>query len=1443
MSRKTRQILSLMLSAVMAVTAVSPLAQAEEGSMEEAGSEWITETEFADSDETEAAEESDLLMEEEQIEETENEQMIGDETEEFSYEPQEGTVPVPGVYENTWENLTYIYTGSSLTIGGTGTMTDYDFSEDEDGNPEYDKYPWFGYRDSVRTITIGDGVTRIANGAFYGFELLQTVNLGKGIRSIGESAFYMDEKLQNINWGQESSVTTIEESAFDNCSSLTTLNIPDSVQTIGDYAFDTCEALEEIHFGKNVKTIGEGAFSDCSSVKKLTLPASVRTIGDNAFDTCEALEEIHFLGDAPKIGEDAFADVCTGDQIEEDVVFTCYYPAGNTTWKDIVSANPTYGAEKIKWVEEGIVWDLKDGVLTIRGWSKDAEEFESAADAPWYEDCAKIVRIVIEDQVEKIGDYAFECCSNARCVWFMGSTPAISRTAFQGVTTKAYCNPQKGWTGSYTNYGGDMDWIRWRILNELGVNNLVLDGQGEMEDVAYFENATDNDPTMTYQEDMPWHSERSRIEHIDVGNGITHIGSYAFEGYNSLKSVKIRSSVTSVGRRAFAFAEHLKEADMEAASIEETGEEAFYGCQQLKEIKWPEMLKKISEQSFCKCVTLKTLYLPDEVTEIGKGGFEGCSELEKVYFSEKRKLQIIGEEAFRYCYSLNYMAVPDGVTTIGARAFSGCSGLEKIILHEDITHIEKEAFDSSVHLCAYETEPNYIEEYAQENQLRYASLDTKKRSSSEFSAARDGWCLINSPDLYGGTDVMDPSNYLLLYDVRPSSLVYGAVTSVMNMFKDYLKTMDGRCFGFSVLAAGNYEGKINLKNYFSQDGDGLNAYGYQSITGTKEQNQMFSIKDNGKMQLLLDRAHISQKSKEFKETEVFQYDSHYSGLIAAHNSGNLKPYIVTLQNSSMYGHAVVIDPSQIWAHDGGSIYQIPLYNPNTPYITKHLDTPSTIYGQYKSYLEINTDSGSWEIVEDGTVIAKSDYYFFGVEIYTIRFYDPTKLPDDFFTGRLHLSYMEEVAFARIEMQTEELYCYLTDKLGNLLLEVKGGSITQISDQVELSDVKLTDGKLEAFSIELPKEGFHCQSSSASVSVFGENGYLYGSINGAGTMSIDPQEVSCRVKAESSSDIKVELQKNTGEDTYIAASFEGTVQRDDTTFAFCDDKTASISSEDKNNAFDVAMDDGTKTVQYDDVKVKNAEEISPDKGITPCREGEHNYKNADRKNPTCVTAGYQIQRCVDCHAEHKVSIPATGVHTYGSWKISRKATALRQGEKVRSCSICKKAQKTSTAKLKATIRLNAAEIPLKVKQSTSAVKVSGLAYGDKVVSWRSGNNDLVSVSASGKITAKKKAGKTTVTVRLASGLEKSITVKVQKKAVATTKIGNVTANVTLKAGKSYTLKPVLSPITSLQKATYKSSNKKTAAVNAQGKIVAKKKGTAVITVKSGKKTAKCKVTVK
>ena len=197
----------------------------------------------------------------------------------------------------------------------------------------------------------------------------------------------------------------------------------------------------------------------------------------------------------------------------------------------------------------------------------------------------------------------------------------------------------------------------------------------------------------------------------------------------------------------------------------------------------------------------------------------------------------------------------------------------------------------------------------------------------------------------------------------------------------------------------------------------------------------------------------------------------------------------------------------------------------------------------------------------------------------------------------------------------------------------------------------------------------------------------------------------------------------------------------------------------------------------------------------------------------------------------------------NWKVLQEATALTEGKQQRTCTRCGLKLTQTINRLKPTVSVNADNIVLKVKQSTRKLKVTGLAKGDRIVSWKSSNKKIVTVNSSGKIKAGKKTGKAKITVTLKSGLTRVISVKVQKKAGKTTKILGIKKKLSLKKGKSLKLTPEILPITSLEKVTYSSSNKKVVSVNSKGKITTKKKGTATITIKSGKKKIKCKVTVK
>ena len=245
-----------------------------------------------------------------------------------------------------------------------------------------------------------------------------------------------------------------------------------------------------------------------------------------------------------------------------------------------------------------------------------------------------------------------------------------------------------------------------------------------------------------------------------------------------------------------------------------------------------------------------------------------------------------------------------------------------------------------------------------------------------------------------------------------------------------------------------------------------------------------------------------------------------------------------------------------------------------------------------------------------------------------------------------------------------------------------------------------------------------------------------------------------------------------------------------------------------------------------------------------RTDKHTYdKGVVTKKATYTATGVKTYTCTVCGTKKTETIPVVKHSHKYVWKTISKATVFQPQKQKGTCSLCKKTvTRNYGSKLKATIKLNVSSITLQKKQATKRVRVS-MANGDSIRSWVSSNRKIVTVDKNGLIRAQNRNGSAKITVTLRSGKRATLKVKVQSGKVRTTKISGLKSSMTLKKDQKTTLKPVISPLTSTEKVTYATSNKKIATVSSKGVITAKKKGTAKITVRSGKKSYVIKVTVK
>lgn len=155
-------------------------------------------------------------------------------------------------------------------------------------------------KETLETVKIGKG--EIGNSAFSNCTNLTTVELGDGVTSIGTSAFLKCTQLSSIAIG--SGVISIGTSAFSGCTALTNANIGSGV--IGESAFNGCTSLVNVTLGNGVTQIGKNAFIRCAQIPSITIGSGVASIGSGAFNGCTALTNANIGSGA--IGANAFQD-------------------------------------------------------------------------------------------------------------------------------------------------------------------------------------------------------------------------------------------------------------------------------------------------------------------------------------------------------------------------------------------------------------------------------------------------------------------------------------------------------------------------------------------------------------------------------------------------------------------------------------------------------------------------------------------------------------------------------------------------------------------------------------------------------------------------------------------------------------------------------------------------------------------------------------------------------------------------------------------------------------------------------------------------------------------------------------------------------------------------------------------------------------------------------
>ena len=247
------------------------------------------------------------------------------------------------------------------------------------------------------------------------------------------------------------------------------------------------------------------------------------------------------------------------------------------------------------------------------------------------------------------------------------------------------------------------------------------------------------------QYDLPawskYHSDL--IQTVEIEDGITSIGSYAFFEHNILATIHIPESITEIGHQAFHGCNMLSSVSI-PEGVTKIGYSAFYACDNLTEVTIPGTLKEIEDNLFGDCDNLISVYILEGVEVIGQGAFRFCDNLARVVmpdtveeiqfvaFEDCRKLRdinlsgnlkTIGNSAFMGCDGLVSIVIPDSVETMGDAVFDDCSGLTNVVLSESLTKIPQYAFRSCYSLTSI-TIPASVETIGSQSFRNCRELET-----------------------------------------------------------------------------------------------------------------------------------------------------------------------------------------------------------------------------------------------------------------------------------------------------------------------------------------------------------------------------------------------------------------------------------------------------------------------------------------------------------------------------------------------------------------------------------------------------------------------------------------------------------------------------------------------------------------------------------------------
>ena len=484
--------------------------------------------------------------------------------------------------------------------------------------------------DAKGELIIPDGVTIIRDFAFSGCTSLTSITIPGSVTSIGYGAFKDCDSLTSITIPD--SVTSIGRSAFLDCTSLTSVTIPNSVTSIAYGAFAGCVSLTSVTIPDSVTSIEGRAFYGCTSLTSVTIGSGVDRIEDDAFDKCYRLIEVY--------------DKSSLDIMTDDIDYGCV----------------AYYAKNV-YTEEGGSWltDTEDGFRFFY----DGETGYLVAYYGDETKLTLPESFTAHDGTEvtsyQIYDYAFHGRNDLTSVTIPNSVTSIAYGAF------ALCSSLERLTVApgnpvYHSAGNCVIETATKTLI-IGCKGSVIPDDGSVTSIAYgafagcvsLTSVTIPD-SVTSIEGRAFYGCTS-LTSVTIPNSVTSMVCTAFANCSSLEMLTVAPGNPKYHSAGNCIIETETGTLIQGCNnsvipdgVTSIGSHAFEDCTSLASVTIPNSVESIWASAFSSCTSLTSITIPGSMTSIMDSAFYGCDSLTSVTIGNS--VTRIGSCAFAFCDSL-----------------------------------------------------------------------------------------------------------------------------------------------------------------------------------------------------------------------------------------------------------------------------------------------------------------------------------------------------------------------------------------------------------------------------------------------------------------------------------------------------------------------------------------------------------------------------------------------------------------------------------------------------------------------------------------------------------------------------------------------------------------------------------------------------------------------